>query len=146
MQSKPQASDMFSGEYFTFWASKFLWKPDTLLSCMISENCHYSNALGDLQKNSGVLSEGFVLGNLGLGLWQAGVGYFCLASLWRGRRQWLSTPKWGAAPPLCDNAGPTKVNKARGASVTKGGTGGPGRWTAATPVWPHNAQNRASQA
>ena len=30
------------------------------------------NALADLQKNSGVLSEGLVLGNLGLGLWQRG--------------------------------------------------------------------------
>lgn len=38
----------------------------------MSENYHNSNVLTDLQENSGVLSEGLVLGNLGLGLWQRG--------------------------------------------------------------------------
>lgn len=41
-------------------------------TCMTWENYQISNALADLQKNSGVLSEGLVLGNLGLGLWQRG--------------------------------------------------------------------------
>lgn len=39
---------------------------------MISEVHHNSNALADFKKNSGVLSEGLVLGSIGLGLWQQG--------------------------------------------------------------------------
>lgn len=44
----------------------------TSLSCVISVHYHNSNALADSQRNSGVLSERLVLGNLGLGLWQQG--------------------------------------------------------------------------
>lgn len=62
LQSNPSKS--------TFGASKFPWKADALLPYIISENYHYSSALADLQRNSGVLSEGFALGNRGLGLWQ----------------------------------------------------------------------------
>lgn len=52
-----------------FQALNFLCKLGTLLACMILKNHQYSNALADLYRNRGVLSEGLVLGNLGL--WQS---------------------------------------------------------------------------
>lgn len=70
---------------------------------------------------------GLVLGNLGLGLWQQGSPI----SVWllSGEEDGSDFPprnehEQGAAPPLCDNVSPTKVNKGRCASVTEGGTGG----------------------
>lgn len=37
---------------------------------MISKNYHFQVHLLTYRRNNSVLSEGFVLGNLGLGLWQ----------------------------------------------------------------------------
>lgn len=105
--------------------SSYKW--DNTLNCMILENYHNSNALSDFQRNSGVLSEELVLGNLGLGLWQQGSPI----SVWllSGEEASSDFPprnerERGATLPLCDNASSTKVNKACCVSVTKGGLGG----------------------
>lgn len=103
-------------------------KPGSLLSLMEPENDRDPGALADLQRNSGVLSGG-------LGFWETWVWVSGsrnhLFSVWllseRGRQvtfhSKMSASK-RAALPLCDNVSPTKVNKARCVSVTKGGPGG----------------------
>lgn len=85
------------------------------------KNYHYSSALADLQKNSGVLSEGFALGNLGPGLWQPRSAIS--VRLLSGEEDSSDFPaRIEALHPHCvTTSSLTKVNKARGASVTKEG-------------------------